>query len=812
MVDRYRDPAVDATYTSDDLKALALDPTIERELNAVLRSDHWPFGSGNESTDGSWSFEIADRVMGAAKAGTVDDLLAIRFGDRNPSEEELNAATPISSPPLIGGGVPTVDADEPIADFGDDLLDRVKMAKALASQATAQVGGGGFVVGITGPWGCGKTSLLNLIENAIDETNSGYVIRFDPWLFSSSEELVLRFLREISAQLASEPDESLTDVALRLSDYAQIIAPLGALITVPFLAPLAPILASSTKLARFKKSKEEAKPVVSAADQRAKVLEALKGLDRRLVVLIDDLDRLQAQEIRDVVRLVKLVADFPNTTYVLAYDQMKVAAALEPNDLAGGLEYLEKIVQLSHDVPRVGPEQLSKVLGNALNEAVGDVSRYQFDADAYTNLFNDGVQSLFRTVRDVRRYTNVLPTTLALVGDEVELADVLALEALRVRLPTSFSLIAPARDALTTTSQLLSAQGSVPDAEAKQQIEAIIDAAGSFAPEARAIIRRLFPATQRHFGGSHFGSEWLGTWRRTLRVANPEVLDIYLNKALPPGVLSANLVKRAFLALVDRQALSNLLDSLDSEELEAVLDRLEEYENEFPTEGTEVAVSLLYKHRRRLRTGKRHVFDLGADHKVARVVLRILRRLEPSEVARLVRQVLPEIPSFSDSGDLVRMVGYREDSGSKLVSETDASALETELIGALLAADAGRLAAEPDLIRLIYWARAVEPDQTAITLKRLIADDDFLVALLRSATREYVSQTPGEAAVRRRFELSWDALTALVPEPALSERVEEVHRATDLTTVDAHTAEALTQAIDWAAAANGEQEETTPDQ
>ena len=158
------------------------------------------------------------------------------------------------------------------------------LARALGVLATDQLGGQGFVMGVTGPWGSGKTSVLNLMAATLEQEKIAYVVRFDPWLFSSSEELVWRFMREVSIQLQSE--QQLGDVAARIGEYAQILAPLAALVSAPWLAPV--LVAGGRVASRWRK-----KPTVSAQEQRQKVAEALSKLDRRLIVLIDDLDRLQ---------------------------------------------------------------------------------------------------------------------------------------------------------------------------------------------------------------------------------------------------------------------------------------------------------------------------------------------------------------------------------------------------------------------------------------------------------------------------------------------------------------------------------------
>ena len=799
IVRRYRDSDAEARFESADLAELALDPAVEQELALLLADDNWPLGSGSRQEDGSWSYEITDMALVASRVTTIEELVAARYGEPYPQDESQEPlAEPLTTEP---GRAASVHADQPITTPEEDLLGRARLAQTLAEQATAAEAGQGFVMAICGEWGSGKTSLLNLVAATVQTGKSGHVVRFDPWLFSSSEELVLRFLREMSAQLergqGSRNGRAMRKVASAIGDYAQTLAPLAAPTPVPWLTMVMQAPGGLLKHLGRRGS-------VSAEQQREAVRGGLRRLDRRVVVLIDDLDRLEVAEIRDVVRLVKLVGDFPNTTYVLAYDQSRVAQALGDGNPVEGGEFLEKIVQLSYDLPPIAPETLTRLLGGAISDAVGDISRYQFDATAYQNVTADGMRALFATIRDVRRYANALPPTLALVGDEIELTDVLALEALRVLVPGSFRLLIASKDALTAPRDGMAAS-QANDAAARQQLTAIIEAAGDQAEPVTGIIRRLFPAAQRHLGGSSYGSDWQAAWRRGRRVAHPEVFDIYINQALPSGVLPAALVDRAFTALQDADAIASLLDSLNSDELAVLLERVEHYEQDFPTEHVEIPVAALYQHRGRLREHKRHVFDLGEGHRIARVVLRLLRRLDPAEVARVTRAAAREVRPLSDRGELIRLVGYREDSGHKLVTEADANQLEAEFFDRLLRTDAAQLLDERDVVHLLLWAKEHEPLATTALVQRMVEDDELLPGLLRRAMTEIVGQTTGDAAVRRHHQLNWTALVALATQDHLAQRVNQL----DATGIeDELTAQAVREAQRYAADPSAADEQT----
>jgi predicted KAP-like P-loop ATPase len=77
-------------------------------------------------------------------------------------------------------------------------------------------------------------------------------------------------------------------------------------------------------------------------EDRKSIDEQLRKLDKRIVITIDDTDRLDVEETKLVFKLVKMTANFPNTVFILAYDRAKVAKKIEEEGLPGE-EYLKKI-------------------------------------------------------------------------------------------------------------------------------------------------------------------------------------------------------------------------------------------------------------------------------------------------------------------------------------------------------------------------------------------------------------------------------------------------------------------------------------
>jgi hypothetical protein len=259
---------------------------------------------------------------------------------------------------------------------------------------------------------------------------------------------------------------------------------------------------------------------------------------------------------------------------------------------------------------------------------------------------------------------------------------------------------------------------------------------------------------------------------------------------LPAGVPPAALVDRVLDSFGNPERLPQLLGDLDSEQLESVLDRLEEFEDRFPTDHAEIPVAALHNQRSRLRTERRNVFDIGAAHKVGRVMLRILRRLDPDEVERVTDTALAQIASLSDRGEPVRLVGHREDSGHQLTSETAAARLENLIFDEVLTADAGALGHERDLLSLLLWTQSSRAEQLNARMGELIDADAFFLGLLRAAIREVVGQAVSGGTVRRSAELNWAALRQVVGEERLVARLNDL-LSRDLLPLDEQTRLAL---------------------
>lgn len=682
-----------------------------------------------------------------------------------------NDGSPEESAPQIGKHLVSISADNPITKPEDDALGRVKPAQSFAEQVLTLDSTEGVVVGVLGPWGSGKTSFVNLARGRLKESGVA-ILEFNPWMFSGADQLVQAFFIELSAQLKLRPE--LNEIGKLVEDYGETFSGLGWL---PLVGPWIERGRMATKvLAKLLQRRKE-----GIRASQFKVREALAKLEKPIVVILDDIDRLTTSEIRDVFKLVRLTANFPNVIYLLAFDRVRVEQALGEQGIPGR-DYLEKILQIGIDLPAVPAEVLNSQIFKAIDTVLAEVENPgHFDSNLWPDVFMEVIRPLIRTMRDVRRYAAAIHGTVRDLCGQIALVDVLALEAVRVFLPDVFLKLHSAVDGLTSISNGYGHRDE--PTYLKEQIENLVNAAGERGELVRDLVRRLFPGGEHHVGGSHYGSDWKNRWLRERRVAHEDVLRLYLERVVGERLQAFSDAENAWARMTDKDALECYLHSLPGERVQDVISALEVYEDQFASEHVVPTTVVLLNLLPFLPERQRGMFDLGTRLVVGRVVYRLMRTLkEPQAVEAAVLEILPQVTSLSSKLELITDVGYREHAGHKLVSETAAKAFEKEWRAAVRSASPDVLAQETELLSaLIHTKKDAEPDEPALTVPESPA---VTHALLRSARSEVLSQSMGRRAVRRKSRLAWEVLIELYDdEVTLRHRIEAL-KASRLENVD----------------------------
>jgi len=337
----------------------------------------------------------------------------------------------------------TVRSDNPIRRPEDDVLGRVVSARHFARQVLELDATEGAVVGVLGLWGSRKTSFINLARPEFERAGVP-LLDFNPWMFSGTQQLVESFFGELSAQLRLRPD--LGELSENLADYGEAFSSLGWLPLVGSWVERAYLAAKV--IGTLSKHRKQ-----GVAARRTKIEKTLAGLGKPIVIVLADIDRLTTSEIRDIFRLVRLTASFPNLIYIVAFDRGRVEDALAEQGVPGR-DYLEKILQLAIDLPRVPQSVLTRQVASALDAALAGIEKTgAFQEKVAPDLFAEIVLPLIRNMRDVRRYVAAIKGTVAALDGQVALADVLGLEAIRVFLMFLLNCMTPSRRSLRQRAQ-----------------------------------------------------------------------------------------------------------------------------------------------------------------------------------------------------------------------------------------------------------------------------------------------------------------------------------------------------------------------
>ncbi|MDJ1463413.1 P-loop NTPase fold protein [Nitratireductor sp. GZWM139] len=348
------------------------------------------------------------------------------------------------------------NADAPLRSSDDDLLGFQPSAEKLAASIAGLSSPDGYVLGLQGEWGSGKSSYINFLVEELEHFNKGAgkdeqidVIRFSPWLISGHHDLIAAYFKVLNENL---PDKSRWPRWLQrllprwvkriLAKYGfQVVDPV--LDTTAKLAALAldPTLgvgaAGAIAVGRMSlkslKARLEREPSLQEAYQ--KLVNALKKGNRRFLVIIDDVDRITADEIRDVMRLVKSVGRLPHVTYLLAYDRQTVWSTLdgfqEKSDgtaTSGRPAFAEKIIQQELEMPRPYKGDLFRLLDKTGSEVLA-----AFDNnERFNRIAIYGLRNWISKPRDAVRLGTAINWAWKQLEGELDPVDIVAMEALRL--------------------------------------------------------------------------------------------------------------------------------------------------------------------------------------------------------------------------------------------------------------------------------------------------------------------------------------------------------------------------------------------
>ncbi len=646
-----------------------------------------------------------------------------------------------------------LSADRPSSNPQDDLFGHAPFAECLANSICRYPGNDGLVLALYGPWGSGKSTVLSYVRHFLEqrpEAEQPAIVTFNPWWFSGQENLARAFLGQMQAVLPAK-NAKFKKLGGLLGDFAEGV---GGLIDLSGMTG-----GAGSKIGQLIGMITKRKPK-DVPGLKSEISKILRDAQTRILVIIDDIDRLTPEETRQLFTVIKALADFPNVVYLLAFDREVAAQAIEQQSGMPGERYLEKIIQVPFELPPVDRVALRAALFKRLDEILGDTPEGLFDQSYWTNAFHDGIDPLIQVPRDVVRFTNTLAVTYPAVCGEVNPVDFIALEALRVFLPSLYDIIRTNQDKFSGHSRDNRYDGD------QKEIAAFHERWGQALPEqlrpsSRSLLERIFPK----IGQMGYGADWLAQWRRGLRACHPDVFPTYFRMTVPPGAVRRSEML-ALLSLAETPAaLGETLIQATSvkrpdglSKARALLERLMDHvEEDIPDKHIPVFIDVLFDigDSLVLDSDERGSFDFGNESRVTRLVYHLLKRVDQAQRHHLLKTAITGGRAVGVQRYLIAALSdeaqkQAEGGEEALVDIVTLDDLKACWLGGLKTRiSQSELLAHSKLARLLAaWCQWGDPAEAKTWCKAAISSNDNLLAFLTKFCSHTRSQTMGDWAVR----------------------------------------------------------------
>jgi hypothetical protein len=313
---------------------------------------------------------------------------------------------------------PSLDADTPIIDWSQDRLNRSPFVEALVKTVLESRAP---VVAIQGIYGDGKSSVMNLLRNVLDRHS--IVVAFSTWLPGSEKTLAADIFNDIATECRKR--YYVPQLRRRLLTYANTLSG-----SVSFLRTLPAFL-----------------PTLSQRDEIEDLRHALARIPQRIVVLLDEMDRMQEEELRVLLKILRGVSNFPNLCYVCAFERSVIEKTLFGIEGLSSHEYCEKFFPVTFDLPKPDSTFLFDVLRTELEKNFNELrwlgqgdEEKKFSEDL-RSLWDDTLIKVCTNLRKVGLVLNDVRYAARPIAREVNAFDLVVLEALRRFFPDIYEWV-----------------------------------------------------------------------------------------------------------------------------------------------------------------------------------------------------------------------------------------------------------------------------------------------------------------------------------------------------------------------------------
>lgn len=615
-----------------------------------------------------------------------------------------------------------------------------------------------FTVGLFGKWGSGKTSIVNMMLNEIEEQQKGcpdneklIIVHFEPWNFSSTDQLLSQFFIRLSNEFRSKGDKHLARIGEALETYSDAFDLLNVFPGAGGLMSFLGKKGAMTVGNKLKKGSNEK----DISKQKEYVIKLLKEQSNRILIVIDDIDRLSNEQIRQVFQLVTSVAKFPNTTYLLVFDKDIVVKALEKVQEGDGKDYLEKIIQMPIQIPDIKPTKLRQVLLDRLNTILSEHEGIGFQQTHWQKLYEPCIAPFVDSLRTINRLCNAVRFKLSNISTEIDFADIVAISAIEIQNPEVYEWIKGHKSLLTGEFDSSAIWEKKTQGDWKNfysaQIQTLLHStrypniADKQVAEIISFLSHLFPYFGQKIGES-YGVRDLNVLRKGNQIAHPEKFDRYFSLDLDEITIKKSEILKAAFESDCESLVRTFLEREEKGDSYEFLEEIRALSSEFSEDRAEILVIALLTASPHLDTpSQKNFLSLPASNLAEYMVIELLDIIDPSNRFQFIRNiisdanlsVLQSVASVINMLELAygRLAANGEERGFKKVITLE-ELIEAESI---FSEKIKRVLTEHSLFdfdtwRLVcYLMESFAPDYTKVYLETELKDDSNIAQYLSNS-------------------------------------------------------------------------------
>ena len=573
------------------------------------------------------------------------------------------------------------NSDKPIKSSEQDLLGRITFSKQLGEAIYKYDGKDGLVIGVFGKWGTGKTSILNMVVNEINYLSESdderpIIVNFSPWNYTDKDNLISIFFDDLRKKIKfNSNNEKMKQIVKAIDQYSGVLNLLSytsVVINQNWIMMLKYPLKYFYQYIRGKILED-----TNLAKAKTNLEKVLVKSNQKIIVIIDDIDRLTDTQIRDIFQLVKQVGNFPNIIYILSMDRDVVCRALESVHNIDGADYLEKIVQIPFEIPALLKPRLRELFLIKLEKAVKAISdNPKIDQSYWSEVVTNCIEPYIETLRDVNRVINTFQFRYKILYEETAFEDMVALTTIEVLEPQLYQWIGRNKDLLCSTYSHSFSALSRDKSDYRTSIYEELKKIGINTDIGIKFLTTLFPVFANDINERSV-SYTSSNIRETMRVAQEERFDSYFMFDLKEIPISRYIINKCIneLELNDLNVVVSKIN--DTGNIEYFIDELRSLVGTIPKERlgllSSVILNVLYKFSQNSQ-----FLMLSAYTKAEFLVYDIMSKInDENERYNLIKSVLENI-NKEQLGTLASFINRIELSHGRLAGKEES--IEKQLI------------------------------------------------------------------------------------------------------------------------------------